>query len=352
MGRGGGGGGSRGGGGRSGGSRGGSFRSSSSSGRSRSSFSSGRGSSFSSRPSGGFGGPRPSGSYGGFRPSGGYHRPPPPPRGPSYHRTSYRRTSSPSGCLTSIIAYVIVILVLIAIIPTMFGGGIIRSGSDITRSTIEREKLDGQYVTLSSEWYDDSAMGWIASESTLESGLKDFYNETGVQPYLVITDVINGDTTPTGDEVWEYADSIYDQMFDDEGHMVFVFQCEDGGVDYMMAACTGAQAKVVLDDAEALEILYDYVDYYFYSDLDEDEMFAEAFRDAGERIMTKQTPTSQVAIKVIGVVAVAAIVLVIVKSVNKRSKEKAAETERILNTPVEKFGDTKLDDLKDKYDNT
>lgn len=224
-----------------------------------------------------------------------------------------------------IICFALVFMILPLIFPLLNANG------SITRSTIEREKLPAQYVTLSDKWYDDSAMGWIASGKVLEDGLKDFYNDTGVQPYLVITDQINGDYSPTGDEVWEYANQVYDEMFTDEGHMVFVFQCPDGGVNYMMAACTGAQAKTVLDDSEALEILYDYVDYYFYSDYDEDEMFAKAFSDAGERIMNKQMSDVQIVSIVIGAVVVAMIILLIIRAVFKRQKEKAQETERILN---------------------
>ena len=327
MGRGGGGGG-RGGGGRSGGSRGGSFRSSSGGGRGGRSF-------------GGGGGFRPRPPGGGFH----YHH------GPRYHRSTVYVGGGRSTLATYLItAIVLIVIAAFVAIPSMFPYGFSGGSGDITRSTIEREKLDGQYVTLSSAWYDDSAMGWISSPAVLEDGLMDFYNATGVQPYLVITDQINGDYSPTGDEVWEYANQVYDQMFSDEGHMVFVFQCQDGGTDYMMAACTGAQAKVVLDDAEALEILYDYVDYYFWSDYDEDEMFARAFRDAGKRIMDTQMTTGQTVAIAAVIIVVAVVAVVIVRSVLKRQKEKAAETERILNTPVDKIYDPTLEDLKDKYD--
>ena len=331
MGRGGGGGG-RGGGGRSGGSRGGSFRSSSGGGRGGRSF-------------GGGGGFRPRPSGGGFHHHHHYYG------GPRYRRNIVWVNGGRPGLATYVItAIVLIVMAMLVALPSMFPYGFFSGSGDITRSTIEREKLDGQYVTLSDTWYDDSAMGWIASPAVLEDGLKDFYNETGVQPYLVITDQIDGDYSPTGDEVWEYANQVYDQMFDDEGHMVFVFQCQDGGTDYMMAACTGAQAKVVLDDAEALEILYDYVDYYFWSDYDEDEMFARAFRDAGERIMDTQMTTGQTVAIAAGVIVVAVVAVIVVRSVLKRQKEKAAETERILNTPVDKIDDPTLEDLKDKYD--
>lgn len=240
------------------------------------------------------------------------------------------------------------ILIIAIIIVCVLGLSFITK-NDITPSTVNREKLDSKYLTELSEWYDDSAMGWIRSSQTLENGLRKFYKNTGVQPYLVITDNINGDVNPTGQDVLDYANTIYDQMFEDEGHMVFVFQCQDGGVDYMMAACTGVQAKTVVDD-EALEILYDYVDKYFYSDLDEDEMFATAFSKASERMMTKTISPIIVIAIVIGIIGSLVVIYFIIKAIHKRARERAAETERILRTSVDTFGDQELDDLRDRYD--
>lgn len=319
MGRGGGGGGGSRGGRSSGGSRGGSFRSSSSGGRGRS-YSSSRGSS----------------GYRATRPYyGGVHR---------HYHYGYSGSFNP---LAFIITTMFIILIVVAVLHN--NGAF--AGSGITKSTIEREKLAGQYVDVVDDWYDDSSMNWISSGYTLENGPRDFYNETGVQPYLVITDEVNGNYAPSGQQVFEYANQVYDEMFTDEGHMVFVFQCPDGGTDYNMAACTGAQAKAVVDD-EALEILYDYLDYYFYSDLDEDEMFAKAFEKAGERIMHKDTPIIVYVLAVAGIGLVVFAICFVVRTKAKRAKEEAAETERILKTPIHKIGDTDpdLEDLKNKYD--
>ena len=69
------------------------------------------------------------------------------------------------------------------------------SSGDITRSTVKREPLDKAYVNETGYYTDE--LGWIRSSSTLEKGMKDFYQETGVQPYLYITDTVNGTTSPT-----------------------------------------------------------------------------------------------------------------------------------------------------------
>ena len=52
---------------------------------------------------------------------------------------------------------------------------------------------------------------------------------------------------------------------------------------------------------------------------------------------------------VIGVIVVAVLVLIIVVSIIRRSREKAEETERILNTPLEKYNDPEVEGLKEKY---
>lgn len=306
MGRGGGGGGGRGGGSSGGGSRGGSYRSSSSGGRGSSSFSSsGRSHYYSSR---------------------GYHQ-----IGNSGWYTNFDVRSKFDWAVVIICVAAILLGYLFQYMPAR-----------ITPSTIAREALDKKYVDMSTDWYDDSDMHWIASPGTLKDGLRYFYDKTGVQPYLVIVEDINGDLAPSGDEVWEYGNEIYDEMFTDEGHMVFVFQCPDGGTNYMMAAVTGVQAKTVVDD-EALEILYDYLDAYFYSDRDEDEMFADAFRDAADRMMKKTTPIILIIVLAVAFVVVVFIAYLALKAYFKRKKEEAEETERILNTPISQLGEDDYD---------
>ena len=45
------------------------------------------------------------------------------------------------------------------------------------------------------------------------SGLKHFYNETGVQPYLYLTDTINGSHFPTEQDLEAFATDLYDELF-------------------------------------------------------------------------------------------------------------------------------------------
>lgn len=322
MGR-GGGGGSRGGGGRSGGSRGGSYRSSGGGGRG---YSSG-------------GGHRS--SYSSYHPSHVHHVHHHHSYGYGYGRPVY---SSPAASAATL---AIIIFIFLMMIGSIFVMSLTKPG--ITKSTIDREPLGKQYVNLSTTWLQDD-IGWIRSNSKVEKGLRYFYDKTGVQPFLYLTETVNGSYTPSGPEVQAFANDVYDQLFTDEGHMVFVFQCRDESDIYTMAAVTGMQAKTVVDD-EALEILYDFMDSYFYSDKTEDELFADAFHSAADRMM-KTTP-SYGAIFIILILAIilATVIFFILKAIFKRKKEAAQETIDILNAPTSStMEDPEMDALRQKYD--
>lgn len=246
---------------------------------------------------------------------------------------------------------ILMVIVLISVIVGAFRS--VGTSSGITASTVDREPLGKQYVTDTGEYIDDS-IGWIRSRSKVEKGLRYFYDKTGVMPYLVVTEQVDGTYHPTGQQVWDYGDTVYDREFSDEGHLVFVLQCRDETTDYTMAGVTGTMAKTVIDE-EALEILYDYMDHNFYSDKSEDEMFADTFRDAADRIMSREGEPMAKAVKILGggaiILAGLVVVYLILKAILKRQREKAEETQRLLETPVEKIGSTdEADELSKKYE--
>ncbi len=228
-------------------------------------------------------------------------------------------------------------IIILALIAVMFMSMRMPMPGGITKSTVDREPLDKQYVTLGNQgWYEDH-LNWIRSPAKLEKGLKHFFDKTGVCPYLVITEDVHGSYHPTGEECWEYAREIYQEKFNDEGHLVFVFQSINESDEFMMACYTGAQAKVVIDDDEALEILYDYFDANWWTDKDEETFFSDSFADAADRIM-KKTPNYMFILCMAGIgLCVVFIIFCIVKNINKRKKEEAEETERILNTPIDQL---------------
>lgn len=247
----------------------------------------------------------------------------------SYNGGVYRSSgSSMMGLISVIITFIIIGVILFSLAP--FAGS-----NGITRSTIGRQPLDKQYVQTGDGQFFRDDIGWIGSPNRLNKDLRYFYEKTGVWPYLVITETVYGSYSPSGEDVMDYAEEIYRERYTDEGHMVFVFQSKDNSDYYMMGCYTGAQANLVIDTYEATEILYDYLDSYWWTDKDEEAFFGDAFADAADRIM-KVTPnyTYRVVV-VIGIVVVLLILLTITNKIIKRKKEKAAETERLLNTPIE-----------------
>lgn len=233
------------------------------------------------------------------------------------------------------------ILILIGAIITATRGG----NYSVTPSTIVREPLPAGAVNETA-YYTDK-LGWIGNETALLKGLKNFYRATGVQPYLYITDNVNGEHIEDPGALADYASVLYDELFTDEGHLLFIFyEYNDEYADYYLC---GAQAKSVID-REAGDILLDYIDKYYYTDgMSDEAFFSKSFDDAATRIMTvEKSPW-------INVVYVLILLVAVVVSYQfwthqaKQKLKKAEQDAKILETPLEKFGDTDLKDLEKKY---
>ena len=212
-----------------------------------------------------------------------------------------------------------------------------------TEIVFSDEALPASAVTETGYYTDEG--GWISSPSTLEAGMRHFFEETGVQPYLYI--LPNGSISST-QQITDMADELYGQLFDDQGHFLFVF-CDNNMGQYYYGGHIGAQAESVLDD-EALTIFLQYLDRYYYdTSLSEEELFSEAYASTADRIM-EVTPSPIVPVAIC--IAVIVVAICIVAFARHRSKAKAEEQRRqqeILSTPLEKFGDGEVEDLAAKY---
>lgn len=269
---------------------------------------------------------------------GGYRGPgqtPPPPGG-------YRQNSG--GCLT-VVLVVVIFLVILGLFAMIGGGG--ESMGDVPSSTIQREPLPASAVKETGYYTDE--LGWILNERQLLAGMKAFYQETGVQPYLYITDNVNGSYSPTAQEMGDYAAALYDRLFADEGHFLLIYQ-ENGG-DYMAGYAAGSQAKSVMDD-EAVTVLRDYLDLYNSSDLSDEEYFGQVFRATGERIMTVTKSPWPVVWGIFGVLLLAALGFFWWKKHKEQKNLEAQQMQEMLNTPLTTFGDTEAENLAKKYEST
>lgn len=255
--------------------------------------------------------------------------------------------NSGCGCSSVIVTIVIILIALFFIFQlgsSNSGGG---GSNNITASTVEREPLPSGSVNETSYYTDE--VNWIGNRTTMESGLKYFYQETGVQPHVFITDEINGSSNASFTEIEDFAHDLYDELFTDEAHLLLLFY-EPYPSDYTSYYVIGTQAKQVID-TEAADILLDYIDRYYYDlDLTEAEFFSKSFRDAADRIMEV---TRSPWIPILMVFGIGGVVGILFLWWRKRKEQEAIEakrTEEILSKPIESFGkDSQADELAKKY---
>lgn len=220
--------------------------------------------------------------------------------------------------------YVILITIAIFVICIFSVFGSYYSG--ISKSTIERTPIQkGKEV----EYIHDD-LDWISNESRAEQGMKYFYDETGVQPVVLLKSEIDGDYHPNGDTIDLFLEDTYNELFDDESHMLLLLI--DTGSDWGAWTYVGSTASTVVD-AEAQEIILQYTSKWYNSDpaeVSEDEMISGIFKDSAKRIMsiTKSPFTYVIIFAVVG--GVIGIIGVIVLKQIKAKAKLAEESRRIL----------------------
>ena len=259
--------------------------------------------------------------------------------GYGYGGFGYGGYGARGSIIGDIVGGIVAIIVLLLVCYMLMGAG----SANITNSTIERQKLETT-VSLDKGFYSDE-LGWIRSETQASKGLKHFYNKTGVAPYVYIINNVNGNYDPSTETLEQFASDKYNELFNDQGHLLLVFWDHEGSWQY--TTWLGSQTGVVMD-AEARDILFDYIDYYYYEAPTEDEFFSKAFEKAADRMMEK----TKSPFITLGIVAGGAVIIVIAFVWWKESKRKKAEqderNQEILNTPLEKMSD-ELADLENKY---
>ena len=230
--------------------------------------------------------------------------------------------------------------------------------SSLMQSTRRRTKMNTAHTTYNDNWYTDE-LGWFERGGrTLINGLESFYNKTGVQPYVYLYAEDGSHIYQKPDLMEKVANELYNEIFGaDEGHLLFVyFACPGDSPDVMdgdyIFIC-GNQTTVVMDE-EAKQILNSrFLYHYDNTSLSVDELFAKTFKDAGKSIMAGPIHMRYVVIIVVAIIAVVVVVALLFKwwKAKKAQKNKEAEDlEKILNTPLETFGNKEVDDLKDKYE--
>lgn len=223
---------------------------------------------------------------------------------------------------------VVVGVVLVLVIASSSARGV--------ASGVNREKLPASACISSNVWMDDR-IGWLSDTGKVKQALQYFYDKTGVQPYLLICDSLDGKGGSITDaEAKEALETLYDTLYDDEGHMIFTFM-EYAPSEYITWIYTGRAADAVID-ADAREVILSNADrYYTDSSLSDDQFFAKVFTTSADALMKDYAGSARMA----NVMTVCSIVIVIVMAgglllfkLREQKMRERAQLEQVLNTPI------------------
>lgn len=188
-----------------------------------------------------------------------------------------------TGCFSLIV----LLIVVIGLFNQLFPGGSSQD-PEIAVSRTERTPVSG---TISyADWYLDE-LGFIDHDTDLTDGLKYFYSQTGIQPYIVL---LQYDPSVWTDGKWdetaaeEYLAQMYHETFSDNGHLIFAyFACENDSedMDGTFYLYYGSAAYSIMDD-EAETIFWSYFDMNYNNlDLSIAEFMGRTFRQTADNIM-------------------------------------------------------------------
>ena len=265
------------------------------------------------------------------------------------------------GC-SSIIMIIVVFVILMSVISLInnwspIGGEPPPQVATVTQSTRVRDRLPAAHVNDVGPMYTDN-LGWIGNSEQMLSGLRSFFEQTGVRPHVYITDGINGNRSPSFTVVDEYTSRLYDDLFTDEGHLLLVFI--DQGywpTRPLLHALPGDAARLVMD-SEALNILLDFVEFYnsqfFLTEhVSEEQMFSNAFEQAAERIMFRPPDNRAIWITLIVAAGVVTVLLILFNFWKRKQEQKnleAEQTERILSQDLSTFSEDDATRLAKQYE--
>ena len=304
-----------------------------------------------SRSSGGHrvGGGRPTGSrptggssYGGrYSPGGGYYG----GYGRGYGYGRYNRPVFFGGGGGMGLGSTVILIVIICLALVCTYSGMADRGNGSIANTKNRTKIENP-VPFQNDCIEDET-GWIENTGRLSRDLQEFYDKTGVQPYIVLKSY---DAALVSDQEKEaYAQQWYEEHIDNEYTFLYMYfqEASESEIGYM--AYVNGKAVSSVMDAEAVNIFWDYIDRYWMDEsMSMDQVFQKTFDSTADTIMEKSKTTQDVmwmAVIVTGVIALAIAGILFFRMKAKREKEKAKEAADILNAPLEDSTDT----LRDKY---
>ncbi len=128
-------------------------------------------------------------------------------------------------------------------------------------------------------------LGWFEDIDATAEALEEFYEATGVQPYIILRDYDSTLTTDTAKENWAF--DYYEDNFENENIFLYVYFADED-VDYTVGYMCYVDGNDIVDimDDNAVDLFWEYIDYYWYDeDLSMDEVFIKCFNKTASKIM-------------------------------------------------------------------
>lgn len=199
--------------------------------------------------------------------------------------------------------------------------------------------------------------GYATDEINGSSGVKktvkaceEFYEKTGIPLYFYITDT---ELTSGDDGYSDYADALYEKLFEDENHVLLVyFDTPDEWYFWKGEAANSLVTDDMVND------LFDAIErYWFNYSLTMDEVLSNGVSDYQDSLTNESSGAGFFSVLLVlagGILTVVAVYTYISKGNEAKRYEEEAKTLRadlILSKPLETFGNQEVENLKDKYDN-
>lgn len=277
------------------------------------------------------------------------------PTGPSGPTGTYPINSIPTGSgpgkqpkksgLGWGILAIIVVIGLFFLLFAGSGGSSTNSSNDksVAVSTTNRDRLDSG-IAYDDNCVEDNADLFSSPSAAKNAGssLRHFYDETGIQPFILTEPYDSSLTSNTAKDDW--ADEWYEDHIDNEATLLFVaFAGKSNTAQPYFTLIKGRQTTAVMD-SEATQIFWDYFQKNWTTNRG-GEAIVNTFNDTADRIMKKTTTKYDVQkwiIIAVVILIIGAIVIAFIIIRNKRKKEHEEYVERMVNTPVDQMDDPLL----------
>lgn len=232
-------------------------------------------------------------------------------------------------------------IVLIAI--TMILSNIVIIGF-VNRGVRERVELSGikdvGYVT---------DLGFFANASRTQQALHDLFEKSGI-PVYIVAEAESGITNES--ECAAYVEAMYHKLIGDEYH-VMIYYFDDVTPNGYWEWHYGDKVKKEFPE-NLLNKLIDSIEAYWETDMTNDEVFIAGIHEFTEDVYEEEADTA--ALRFFTLVAIGLIVFYVISAViaNMRIKKcqvrlQEIRTDEYLSKPLETFGSSELDELKDRY---